>query len=107
MASNDGSRQLSLYVHGVLVAAALAAVPARPASAQDATRASSAGIEEIIVTAQRREESIQRTPIAVTALSSEDLEARTTFDLSDVGEYVPNLDFSTRAAWAMRPARAA
>ena len=95
MASIDGSRQLSFYVHGVLVAAALAAVPARPASAQDTTRASSAGIEEIIVTAQRREESIQRTPIAVTALSSEDLEARTTFDLSDVGEYVPNLDFST------------
>ena len=53
------------------------------------------GIEEIIVTAQRREESIQRTPIAVTALSGADLDARTTFDLADVGEYVPNLDFST------------
>src|SRR5262245_58734460 len=95
MATFDGSRQLSFYVHAVLVAAALCAVPARPASAQEVTRANSAGIEEIIVTAQRREESIQRTPIAVTALSSEDLEARTTFDLSDVGEYVPNLDFST------------
>ena len=95
MASIDGSRQLSLHVHGILLAAALCAVPARQGCAQEVKVSATSGIEEIIVTAQRREESIQRTPIAVTALSGADLDARTTFDLADVGEYVPNLDFST------------
>lgn len=51
-------------------------------------------IEEIIVTARRREESLQETPISVTALSGTDLTDRMANNLSDVGNFVPNLDFS-------------
>jgi iron complex outermembrane receptor protein len=59
------------------------------------TRSADAGIEEIIVTAQRREESLQETPIAVTAFNADDLTERLTTTLADVGNFVPNLDFST------------
>jgi iron complex outermembrane receptor protein len=52
-------------------------------------------IEEIIVTAQRREQSLQDTPVSVTALSGNDLTARMAGNLADVGNFVPNLDFST------------
>ena len=41
---------------------------ASPAMAQETPRA---GLEEVVVTAQRREESLQDAPIAITALSSE------------------------------------
>jgi iron complex outermembrane recepter protein len=50
-----------------------------------------AEIEEITVTAQRREESIQETPISVAALTSEVLQARGVRDVIDIGENVPNL----------------
>src|SRR5947208_2987049 len=33
-------------------------------------------IEEIVVTAQKREESLQRVPISITAMTSQDLEVR-------------------------------
>jgi iron complex outermembrane receptor protein len=44
----------------------------------------SSGIEEIIVTAQKRAESLQDVPIAITALSSEALEAKGISGLSDL-----------------------
>ena len=56
-------------------------------------------IEEILVTARRREENIQDVPIAVTALSSEDLKDRAADDLRDLSRLTPNLDFqSARSA---------
>ena len=54
----------------------LAQVPPDAAAAQGAPvaaetpPANSGGVEEIVVTAQRRAENLQRTPIAITALSS-------------------------------------
>jgi iron complex outermembrane receptor protein len=52
---------------------------ASPAMAQETPRV---GLEEIVVTAQRRAESLQDAPIAITALSSEQLELR---GISDFG----------------------
>ncbi len=53
------------------LAATFFAVSALPASAQDADGADDASLEEIIVTARRREESIQEAPYAVTAFNAE------------------------------------
>jgi iron complex outermembrane receptor protein len=61
-----------------LVALGAAAMPA-PALAQD--RADVA-IEEIVVTARRREESLQDVPIAVTAFSAEQLEQTGAIDIT-------------------------
>lgn len=50
------------------------AVSAPPAAAQDASGANEATLDEIIVTARRRDESIQDAPYAVTAFSAQAIE---------------------------------
>lgn len=49
------------------------------------------GLEEIVVTAQRREQSLQDVPIAVTAFTGADLERIGAPDIITVGQSVPNL----------------
>ena len=49
---------------------------------------------EIIVTAQFREQNLQDTPLAITAVSSEMLEARSQTDLSQVARQAPNVTLS-------------
>ncbi|TQV86197.1 TonB-dependent receptor [Exilibacterium tricleocarpae] len=51
----------------------------------------SAVLEEITVTAQRREQSLQSVPIAVTALSADNIERRQIVDAKQVVFNVPNL----------------
>jgi iron complex outermembrane receptor protein len=72
-------------------AAALCAVPA--VLAQEAPGARSAGgLEEITVTARRREEALQQVPIAVSAFSSEELQKLQATDLGGLQGTVPNLN---------------
>ena len=52
-------------------------------------------IEEIIVTAQKREESLQDTPVAVTAFTETAIEARGLDDISKIANFTPNLVFDT------------
>jgi len=73
---------------GVLVsgpAAAQATTPAEPTSAQ---------IEEVIVTAQRRSERLQDVPIAVTAIDGEALAAKGVTNTAEVFTTVPGLTFT-------------
>ena len=51
-------------------------------------------LEEIVVTAQKRAESVQDVPIAITALSADSLEKTDTHDLSGLAVQVPGLTFS-------------
>src|ERR1700730_3432421 len=55
------------------------------------------GLEEIVVTAQRREENIQRVPIAVSAATAEQLRSAGITDTSQLAEVVPGLDFTYTA----------
>ncbi len=75
-----------------LAIAATAGIGA-PAMAQDERRSTvdDGSVEEVIVTAQRREESQLETPISVVALSTEQLQNKSIFDLSDLPRAVPNL----------------
>lgn len=61
--------------------------------AQDATNA--IALDEIVVTAQRREENIQKVPAAVTALGSLQLETRQILDINDIANSVPNTIIQT------------
>ena len=54
----------------------------------------SAQIEEVIVTAQRTEQSIQDVPIAVTALTGDMLEDRQIINPSDLQLNAPNVSFT-------------
>ena len=50
-------------------------------------------IEELLVTARRREENVQEVPIPVTALSGQDLKDRAADEISDITRITPNMDF--------------
>ena len=55
--------------------------------AGEAANASSVSIDEILITARKREESLQETPIAITALSGEQLRNRSVTNLMEVGSF--------------------
>jgi iron complex outermembrane receptor protein len=75
------NQKLSLAISAVLSGYAGASW-AGPAAATDTDTTSASGIEEIVVTAQRRNESIQNVPITIQALSGAQLGQLnvTTFD---------------------------
>src|SRR5258707_5487622 len=62
------------------------AVPAASASASDA-----GGLEEIVVTAQRREESAQNVGIAISVLSGQSLADKSITNVVDLQNAIPSL----------------
>jgi iron complex outermembrane receptor protein len=96
---------LALIVPGVAVAqdrtnAPTPATPLNPATTASSTQvpvpaaASDAQVAEgdIIVTAQRREQRLQDTPVSVTALSATGLASRGITNLAGVSNFAPNLE---------------
>ena len=63
------------------------AQPPRDATAED----QEGGVADIVVTAQRRAQSIQDVPIAITAFSAEQLQAQGVSNTLELSRYVPNL----------------
>lgn len=55
----------------------------------------SSAIEEVVVTARRREENLQAVPISITALSAETLRANNILTVSDLQYFVPSMNLST------------
>jgi len=51
-------------------------------------------LEEILVTAQKREENLNEVPISIATFGAEALKQSGIKELSDIGEYIPNLEFS-------------
>jgi iron complex outermembrane receptor protein len=66
-------------------AAAAAATGGSPVMAQQG-----GGLEEIVVTARFREENLQETPLAITAFSGENMEARNLTDVTMLDTFSPN-----------------
>ncbi len=67
-----------------------------------ASDASAQGIEEVIVTAQRREQNLQEVPIAISAFTADAIEKAM---FSDIGDYVtrtPNASFITNGSRSRR-----
>src|SRR5262245_25753529 len=61
------------------------------ASAQQAqVQGQSGALEEVVVSAQFREERLQDTPIAISAFTAENLEARNIYSVTDLDQFVPN-----------------
>jgi iron complex outermembrane receptor protein len=74
---------------------------AGPASAQTAEY--EAGLDEIIVTAQKREQSLQDVPIAVTALTADALKANRVVDVTDLSGLAPGVTVRTAAGGSKLP----
>ena len=66
-----------------------------PAFAQDAADAASAGDDEIIVTAQKREENLQNVPISIQALSTRKLDQLGISDFNEFTKQLPSVSFQT------------
>jgi len=84
---------VSLWRGASLVALMAAATQGGVAAAQDA--AAEVGVGDIIVTAQKREQSLQSTPISVTAVSAEALTARSATNIGSIASYAPNLEINS------------
>ncbi len=84
------STQRRLYVSA---ATAIAILATAPAFAQDTPAEEEAGISDIIVTAQRREENSQNVPISVSSFNAEQLAERGTTDVSRLEGLVPGFTF--------------
>lgn len=79
---------------GALVAVLSAEVPYAAAAEPEAS------LEEVVVSARRREESLQQTPVSIVAFSGADLESRQIATVADVGRFAPNVSFDAGAALA-------
>jgi iron complex outermembrane receptor protein len=76
---------------------ACAASPLAVAQAQQDGAGAGPVLEEVTVTARKRAENIQDTPVAVTALNAEMLEAHQIVNIADVGKLTPNASFESGA----------
>jgi len=56
--------------------------------------ASNTGLEEVVVTAQKREQNAQETPLAISTFDAQALEDQGVSDIEDVSVYVPNVQIS-------------
>lgn len=72
--------------------AAAQAAPANAGTAPDAgVGTSSQGLEDIVVTAQRREQRLQDVPIAITAITRQSLETNRITNVTDLSGLAPNV----------------
>jgi len=75
----------------LLAATALVTTPPQFAQAQEETDTLS--VEQIVVTARKREEGIQDVPLSITAFGAEDIRRRSLLELEDVALLTPGLTF--------------
>lgn len=88
------SRIARTSVVGIMLAGT-ALAGAMPAFAQQATEEAASDPNEIIVTAQRRSESLQKVPISLQALGEETLENRNVASFDDYAKMLPSVGFQS------------
>ena len=81
-----------------LLSGVVVAFPMTPVFAQSSTTQVRGTIEEVVVTARKVEESIQDSPVAITALSGDQLETRAALNISDATASAPNVSFESSGA---------
>jgi len=92
-------KSLSLIAGRIALSAAIASV-LQAGSASAAESPATAGLQEIIVTAQRTETSLQETPVSITAFGSEALKERGVTSLLEISAFTPNLQVGSRSGSA-------
>ncbi len=83
-------KRIALFRTSAMAASSVLALSSGAAFAQSAPTAETS-VSDIVVTAQKREERLQDVPIAITAITSTDLENKQVSNLSDIRDLVPNL----------------
>ena len=57
-------------------------------------------LEEVVVTAQKREENVQDVPIAITALSAKSLESKGLSNVTEISDFAPNVQMDNTSPFA-------
>ena len=83
-------------IKGLLYASVSVALAVSPAAI--AQNGDNALIEEITVTATKREQSIYEVPIAISAFEGDKLAQQGIVDIVDIGKFVPNLNITQFSA---------
>lgn len=89
----------------VIAGFAVAVLGSAPAVAQRAAAEGALELEEVVVTAQKRSENLQEVPLAVSALSSEQLENAGIHNIQDLGQVVPSLSVATAVGFTITSLR--
>ena len=82
---------MNRLMKSVLLAGAAWSAASSMVMAQETPQTEQTAVDDIIVTARRREESLQDVPVAVTATTGEQLEARGAADITELARSVPSL----------------
>ncbi|HWW78505.1 MAG TPA: TonB-dependent receptor [Steroidobacteraceae bacterium] len=85
---------------GILLLAGTASAVAQQAPAAAAPAVESGGLQEIVVTAERRSENIQSVPIAVTAFTADSLQSRNLVDIHSLGNLSPGVNLDSGAPFS-------
>ncbi len=80
-----------LLLAGTTLCAASYAAPAIAQSGETASETTSTAIEEIVITARRRNESLLDVPIAVSAITGAELESQGMQDIIEIAKFSPNV----------------
>ena len=91
MAKNYSCVPFAVTLLAALQCSTVIAQTAQPENKADAEAASGQGLVEIIVTAQRRAETLERTPVAISAVSADALEQQQIVTQQDLQIAVPGL----------------
>lgn len=83
--------RLCLAIAAAIAAPALFAPVAQAQEAANPSSQSGSELDRVVVTARKREETLQEVPVAVTAFTAENLDKLNVQDLSDIGTQVPNM----------------
>ncbi len=83
---------MSSRIHRVTVATLLA-LSTLPLVAAEPGKSEDTELQEIVVTATRQQTNLQDTPIAITAVTSEELAKRSIVNVADLGAIIPNAAF--------------
>jgi len=76
---------------GAVLAVALSVTGFGPAAVAQEAEQGARAIEEVVVTARRREESLQDVPLSITAFSGEELARIGALNITEVGQTTPNV----------------
>ena len=91
----NSNQKLSYAIAAILSGSGAGLGLAHADPAVDTAAVESEGIQEIIVTAQRRTESIQNVPITIQAITGEQLGQLNVTTFDDVLKYLPNVTFGS------------
>ncbi|MEP7243826.1 MAG: TonB-dependent receptor [Gammaproteobacteria bacterium] len=87
---NATGRSRKTLKHASFASALLAGIPAAFAQTP-----SNGGLEEVVVSAQKRDESLQSVPVSITALGTAKLEELHVTDFNDYAKFLPSLTYQT------------